>query len=146
MYSMVVETLADRLERAVDNAAQVQHLISVLENELKDTKKKLADLTDVQIPAIMEEMGMQSGTTPSGVTVELSQVVYANISEEQQEAAFNWLRENGHGGMIKTVTKTSVHPSTLRAWAREILESGVDMPLELFGIYQQKTTRIKLPK
>jgi hypothetical protein len=143
---MVVETLADRLEQAVEHATRRQREIEFNEKLIKDQKKELAELTDITIPAIMAEMGMSSGTTPSGISVELAQIVYANISEARSAEAYSWLEANGHGGMIKTVTKTSVHPSTLRAWAREMLENGEDVPLELFGIYQAKTTKIKLPK
>ena len=84
---------------------------------------------------------------------------------------FNWLRENGHGDLIKNQVslefgmrqdneakalveelkqkglavqqKTSVHPSSLRGFVREqISELGKDVPAELFGTYVANKTKI----
>lgn len=94
----------------------------------------------------------------------------ASKDPERHRQAMRWLVENGHSGLIKTkVVQTfskgdadkaaalqqqlneegynalideTVHPSTLRAWAREMLEQGVDFPHDLFGVQQRSNTII----
>ena len=94
----------------------------------------------------------------------------ASISIKNREAAYSWLRENGLGDIIKndiTVTfgrgednkaaeyaslaqgqgyepvqKIGVHPQTLKAVVRERLESGREMPSDLFKTYAGNRTKI----
>ena len=96
------------------------------------------------------------------------------INKNNRDAAHAWLRQQGHGDIIKnqvsvsfgkgedetaleTMTlleqeglfpaqKESVHPSTLKAFVRERIESGdsaftVDTQ-KLFSVYQGKRTKI----
>lgn len=37
----------------------------------------------------------------------------------------------------------SVHPQTLVAWVKEQLSEGQDLPVDVFGIYRQRTAKIK---
>jgi len=106
--------------------------------------------------------------------VQVAPVVYAHITEDKRQAAHAWLRQHGFGDLIKhQVTasfgageddmahavkhhleglgvavqdKESVHHSTLRAWARERLEAGDDIPEDLFGLSTGMTTKIKEAK
>ena len=95
----------------------------------------------------------------------------ATITAARDDEAFNWLRENGHGDLIKKQVslefgmkqdneaksiieelkakglpvkqKTTVHPSSLRGFVREqIQDLGKDVPAELFGTYVAKKTKI----
>ncbi len=96
--------------------------------------------------------------------------VYLTIAPENQDKAFTWLRNNGLGDIIKndvTVTfgrgednkaadyavlargqgyepvqKIGVHPQTLKAVVRERLESGQEMPSDLFKTYAGNSTKI----
>ena len=95
----------------------------------------------------------------------------ATITEANKEAAFNWLRQNGLGDIIKNEISVSfgrnednkaadyanlakgqgfepqqklkVEPMTLKALVRERLEAGKEMPTELFNIYVGNKTTIK---
>ena len=49
----------------------------------------------------MEEMGPDQKGTWNGVEVKLVQKIDARITEANKEAAFAWLRNNGHDGIIK---------------------------------------------
>ena len=91
-----------------------------------------------------------------------------------KEAAFNWLRNNGLGDIIKNeisvsfgrnednkaadyaelakgqgfqpTQKMKVEPMTLKALVRERIEAGKEMPTEIFGIFSENKTTIKRNK
>ena len=148
-----------------------------LENEIKEdeekikTKKDRADkLSGEVIPTMMKEMSLSSLKLADGSSVEVKPVYGASIPVAKREAAFNWLRNNGLGDLIKneiTVSfgrnednkamayailakgqgyepaqKLKVEPMTLKALVRERLESGKEMPFELFNVFAGNKTKI----
>ena len=100
----------------------------------------------------MQEMNLSTLKLSDGSSVEVKPIYGASISPAKKEEAFNWLRSNGLGDLIKNeitvslvVTKTTrqreyavlaqgqgyqpvqklkVEPMTLKALVRERLESG----------------------
>ena len=148
-----------------------------LENEIKEdeekikTKKERADkLSGEVIPTMMKEMSLSSLKLADGSSVEVKPVYGASIPVAKREEAFNWLRNNGLGDLIKneiTVSfgrnednkaiayailakgqgyepaqKLKVEPMTLKALVRERLESGKEMPFELFNVFAGNKTKI----
>ena len=148
-----------------------------LENEIKEdeekikTKKDRADkLSREVIPTMMKEMSLSSLKLADGSSVEVKPIYGASIPVAKREEAFNWLRQNGLGDLIKndvTVTfgmsedikasdyailakrqgyepiqKVSVHTGTLKALVRERIESGKEIPTELFNVFAGNQTKI----
>ena len=119
-------------------------------------------------------MGLSSLKLADGSAVEVKPYYAANISLKNREAAYNWLRSNGLGDIIKneiTVSfgrnednkaadyadlakshgfqptqKLKVEPMTLKALVRERIEAGKEMPTELFNIFVGNKTTIKRNK
>ncbi len=105
-----------------------------------------------------------------GTAVEVKPIYGASIFAERKEEAFNWLRTNGLGDLIKnevTVSfgrnednkaiayanlaaengyqpsqKLKVEPMTLKALVRERIEAGKDMPSDLFNVFAGNRTKI----
>ena len=75
-----------------------------------------------------------------GYRVTTSSVVRTSIRKESKNEAFEWLRTEGHGDLIKV--EPIVHPETLAAWARTELEQGTELPEELFSVYTYDTTSL----
>ena len=108
--------------------------------------------------------------TVDGNKVALRQFVHARIPEEKKEEAYNWLRKNGLGDLIKnevTVSfgrnednkamayatlaqgqgyqptqKLKVEPMTLKALVRERIEKGLPIPSDLFNVFSGNRTKI----
>lgn len=143
-----------------------------LEAKRKAKEAEARRLAEEDIPALMQELGVQKIKLDSGEEIKVELEVYAQISRENKPAAFQWLEENGHGGMIKTEVTVafgrdeleqakavaqsiaeqtgkdaaidrSVHASTLKAWLRERIKAGAVIPLELFGARPVNTAKIK---
>ena len=148
--------------------------IEASENNLKDLKKEHDRLSGEVIPTMMAEMGLSHLKLSDGSTVDVKANYSANISVANREKAFNWLRENGLGDIIKNeisvsfgrnednkaadyaelakgqgfqpTQKMKVEPMTLKALVRERIEAGKEMPTEIFGIFSENKTTIKRNK
>ena len=122
----------------------------------------------------MSEMGLAELKLQDGSHLKVSTSYRATITEANKEAAFNWLRDNGLGDIIKNeisvsfgrnednkaadyaelakgqgfqpTQKMKVEPMTLKALVRERIEAGKEMPTEIFGIFSENKTTIKRNK
>ena len=104
-----------RLQAMTADAKAIKEKIEVAEADLKMLNEAYRQRVERDIPALMQELGLSDATLEDGTTVTVSEQIFASISEERQAAAFAWLTEHGLGGIIKEVTKVSVHPMTLKA-------------------------------
>tara|TARA_R110002126_G_scaffold13538_1_gene58576 strand:+ start:1035 stop:1592 length:558 start_codon:yes stop_codon:yes gene_type:complete len=140
------------------------------EEELKKLKHQADIISGDVIPTMMQEMNISTLKLADGSAVEVKPVYGASISAEKKEEAYNWLRSNGLGDLIKNevtvsfgrnednkamayatlaqgqgfqpVQKLKVEPMTLKALVRERIESGQDMPTELFNVFAGNKTKI----
>ena len=162
-----VQSLADQVERLYN----MQKKLELEEENLKKTKKELKHISVEIIPTMMSEMGLSHLKLMDGSSVNVKPNYSASITIANREAAFNWLRNNGLGDIIKndiTVSfgknednkaadyaalaldrglqptqKLKVEPMTLKALVRERIEAGIEMPTDLFNIYVENKTTIK---
>jgi len=140
------------------------------ETEVKKLKKDLDIVSGEIIPTMMTEMNISTLKLADGSAVEVKPIYGASISPDKKEEAFNWLRENGLGDLVKNevtvsfgrnednkamayatlaqgqgyqpVQKLKVEPMTLKALVRERVESGQDMPSDLFNVFAGNRTKI----
>jgi len=126
------------------------------------------------IPTMMTEMNISTLKLADGSAVEVKPVYGASIPVAKKEEAYTWLRENGLGDLIKNeiavafgrnednkamayatlaqgqgyepIQKLKVEPMTLKALVRERLESGQEMPSDLFNVFAGNRTKITRSK
>ena len=162
-----IQSLADQVER-LEN---LNREIEVAETQLKQKKKNLEHLSGEVIPTMMAEMGLSHLKLMDGSSVDVKPHYSATITQANKEAAFNWLRNNGLGDIIKNeilvsfgrnednkaadyaalaqergfqpTQKLKVEPMTLKALVRERIEAGKEMPTEIFNIFIGNKTTIK---
>ena len=162
-----IQSLADQVE----NLEELRKDIENQEEYIKSLKKKQDHLSGEVIPTMMAEMGLAELKLQDGSHLKVSTSYRATITEANKEAAFNWLRNNGLGDIIKNeisvsfgrnednkaadyavlakgqgyqpTQKLKVEPMTLKALVRERIEAGKDMPTELFNIFVGNKTTIK---
>jgi hypothetical protein len=162
-----INKLADKIREM----QAVQSAIEQDEKQIKDKKKHLEHLSGEVIPTMLSEMGLSFLKLADGSSVEVKTNYSATITQAKKEEAFNWLRANGLGDIIKNeisvsfgrnednkaadyaelakgqglqpTQKLKVEPMTLKALVRERLEGGKEMPTELFNIFVGNKTTIK---
>ena len=165
-----IQSLADQVERLEDFDFSIKNT----EEQLKEMKKRRDHLSGEVIPTMMAEMGLAELKLHDGSHLKVSTTYRATITEANKETAFNWLRNNGLGDIIKNeisvsfgrnednkaanyaelakgqgfqpTQKMKVEPMTLKALVRERIEAGKEMPTEIFGIYSENKTTIKRNK
>ena len=165
-----IQSLADQVEKL----ETCNDGIADLENDLKMMKKKRDHISGEVIPTMMTEMGLSELKLQDGSHLKVATSYKAHISEANKEMAFNWLRDNGLGDIIKNeilvafgrnednkaasyaelaksqgfqpTQKMKVEPMTLKALVRERLEAGKEMPTEIFGVFTENKTTIKRNK
>jgi len=170
VQSITQADAAKSLSDKVIELRNLEDQIKNAEDSVSKLKEKQKTLSQFEIPTMMEEMHITKLKLKDGESVEIKKIYGASIPQEHQEAAFTWLRDNDLGDIIKndiTVTfgrgednkaaeyatlaqgqgyepvqKIGVHPQTLKAVVRERLESGREMPSDLFKTYAGNSTKI----
>ena len=170
------EEVLDRTENLTSLADQVKKLrdledqLKIDEETLKDKKREAKKISGEIIPTLLSEMGLASLKLADGSAVEVKPYYAANISLRNREAAYNWLRSNGLGDIIKneiTVSfgrnednkaaeyanlakgqgfqptqKLKVEPMTLKALVRERTEAGKERPTDIFNVFVGNRTKL----
>ena len=165
---------SSKLSAQVVKLTNLEDELADKETELKELKRKVELVSGEVIPTLMQEMNISTLKLADGTSVEVKPIYGASILVAKREEAFKWLRDNGLGDLIKndvTVTfgmsedirasdyaslakrqgyepiqKVSVHTGTLKALVRERIESGKEIPTELFNVFAGNQTKVKRNK
>lgn len=145
-----------------------------LEEQLKQVERELQKVSGVDIPTVMDQIGMSDFMLKSGERIKVERKIKASIPKTKQDQAFAWLRSNGFDSLIKNQVvaafgkgedqrakelaaklnaagfivsqSESVHAQTLGAFVREQMERGVELPADLLGIFEFNITKVSKPK
>ena len=162
-----IQSLADQVEKLNFLDQEVE----ILEKNLKQKKKDFEYLSGEVIPTMMAEMGLSHLKLMDGSSVDVKPNYSASITIANKDAAFQWLRDNNLGDIIKNeisvsfgrnednkaadyaslasergyqpTQKLKVEPMTLKALVRERIEAGKELPTELFNVFVGNKTTIK---
>jgi hypothetical protein len=163
-------TAMEDIATACNKLLDIQKEVSALEDKLKKKKEEELKLSENEIPNLMQKAGAASIKLTDGTAVEIKPYYGARIPASRTEEAFDWLRENNFADLIKNnVTLTfgrnednmakslvddlrnkghnvkqaeKVEPMTLKAFVREQIEKGKDVPADLFGVYVATRTKL----
>jgi len=91
----------DKLATKIKEMQAIQKDIAQNEEYLKQRKKDLELISGEAIPTMLTEMGLSYLKLADGSSVEVKTNYSATITLANKEKAFNWLRENGLGDIIK---------------------------------------------
>jgi hypothetical protein len=158
------------LSSLVKDLDQLTTDINEKEEELKSLKLQKHKMSTEQIPAMMDEMGVQR-LDVENLSVSLKPLINASIPPTRRDEAYQWLRENDLDDIIKNDVimsfgkgednmagdimyeleqrgmhpekKTHIHSMTLKAFIRERVEKGLPIDLDLFGAFVARTADIK---
>lgn len=154
----------------VDLAKETNAKIIDLQAKLKVEQERLRNIMWTKLPAMMKDMKLKSFKTLDGLDIDLKDEVQCSISEERRASAIGWLEANKHEGIIKREIsiafnkdqqeqadklmaelagrfaglgeKKTVHPSTLKAFVKEMLTTGKSIPTDIFAIRQFEIAKI----
>ena len=161
-----IQSLADQVEKL----ESLNKRLELQEENMKSTKAEIQKVSGDIIPTMMSEMGLAELKLHDGSHLKVSTSYKAHISEANKEMAFNWLRDNGLGDIIKNeilvsfgrnednkaasyaelaksqgfqpTQKMKVEPMTLKAMVRERIEKGLDLPMDTFNVFVGNRTKL----
>lgn len=168
------DTQLKTLSESIDQMLRIGGEIGNTEELLRKLKEQYRQLSEEDLPQKLAAIGMSELRLQDGSKITIDNFYSTRITEKNKEVAHQWLRDNGHGDIIKndiTVSfgkgedetaqetmellqkeghmpkqREAVHPSTLKAFVKERIESG-DTAFNLdvqkhFSLYQGKRTKI----
>ena len=89
------------LSTQVKKLESAQRNLETQEENLRLIKQEIERLSGEVIPTMMTEMGLSSLKLADGSSVDVKPYYRAAILIKNKEAAYNWLRQNGLGDIIK---------------------------------------------
>ena len=158
------------LAEEVKKLRTMEDQVKLQEEALKVSKRELEVVSAEIIPTMLSEMGLSSLKLADGSSVDVKPFYSATITVQNRDKAFNWLRINGLGDIIKNeisvsfgrsednkaaeyanlakgqgyqpTQKLKVEPMTLKALVRERVEAGKEMPTDIFNVFVGNRTKI----
>lgn len=123
-----VAVMAKRLRDAKDKKDELEEALTGTNKEIDELSKKLAER--------LESDGVDSIRVPDVGTVYIQIKNRPNVTD--QDGLHMYLRENGHGAMIKE----TIHPMTLIGFVNERLKNNEELPPSINN-FQQKLAVIR---
>jgi len=142
---------------------ELQKQITRCEENIKNLRSEERLLSENEIPNLMQQAGISSLKLIDGSSVSFKPEYYAKIPVSKIDEAFNWLSSNGHGDLIKNEVslkfgrsednvansivedlkskghnvsqKKKVEPMSLKAFVKDEIQKGNNLPMDLFGVY-----------
>ena len=167
----VKDTDLSGISALAKRAKQLEKELEDQEAVVKEKKEQYRKLIEEAIPEALAGLGMKSFKMEDGSSIEVKSFYSASISEARRAEAFEWLRTNNFGDLIKNTVSVrfgrgeeqlcqramemltssgfpveqaeKVEPMTLKAWVKERVEKGSECPSELFGVYIGQKATIK---
>lgn len=160
-----------RLRSMTELAMLQMQRVSELESQLEEAKRAFNRTQQTDLPELLKELGLTETTLADlGVKLTLTMGVDVSIPEAQRPDAYAWMAQKGYGDLVRaevsvvfgateleraeqcavmlqqnefeSQVKMAVPAPTLKAWARDRLAAGEDLPPELFNVRAYDMARI----
>lgn len=144
------------------------------EEAFKKAKGRVLFLSREAIPSAMEELGYKKVELGDGTKISVSEEVFYTIPDGKKDEVHQWLEDHQFGGLIKANVEMSfgkdeegkriaaikaleaigaqfsvdksVHPMTMKAFIKEQLQEGSEVPMDLFGAQCVSVAKVSIPK
>jgi hypothetical protein len=156
------EHLRTKITRQVRELQGLKAQKEELEEQLKEIEFRINALETRAIPDTLTEFGLSEVKTADGLRVS-TKIYVGALPKEAKQQAYQWIDQRGDGGIIKRnvsisfqkgeseaastaaerlrelgfapQTTLDIHHSTFGAYVREQIASGVQVPLEQWGVF-----------
>ena len=156
---------------AVAQLQQRQLELADLEQAVKDKKAEIADIAEMQLPVLVESIGLGDELPlANGTKLVIKREHGASPLKDNREECWDWMVGNGHGHLVKRAFGMSfgkgeekdaanlrrvleaneisfseergVHYQTLSKFVRDAEGRGDEIPEELFGVFRTAVAKI----
>ena len=127
------------LGQSVDLFVSLEDAMYAVDEQLKAVRASISNAREVSFPARLDAEDCKTTTSKdTGHRMTRTARIFASIVSSKTEAAYQWLRENNLGALIKP----TVNSSSLSAAAKEALENGTEFPDDIFTIHTKDSVSI----
>lgn len=161
----------DRIVQLANLLKRQREEVKTLTDSLKDAKEAMLRTEREDLPNLMMEAGLSEIRLDTGEKVSIQEDCDARITDATRDRALDWLLSHSFGGLIKTNISLdfnrgereeaqkvlhelqeryegvqlveNVHPSTLRAFVKERLREGDEIPFDLFNVFPYSKAVLK---
>ena len=159
-----------KLSEEIEKLKSIQNKISTLKAQVKDLEEDEKYFVYDIIPKLMYDMNLSTLKLKDGSEVSVGKKFYANARADKKADAYQWLRNNGLGDIIKnniSVTfgqgeenkamayanlakehgyepsqKEDAHHASISAVMKEWKANGKEVPTDLFNTLEGKRTSV----
>ncbi len=146
------------------------HKVERLETELAEAKEALRIVREIDLPTLLDGLGIESLKLDDGRTLRVGTVVNASVPKRNLPAIIEWLDRHGYGALVErklfvplgrdqqelaerlsarlldmgvaVMDESTVNTARLKSLASELLSEGREVPLDLMGIYARRAVTI----
>lgn len=169
----VTQTDLELLTNLAGQQQVLEQQIFDTEEHLKKLQAQHREISWKMLPELMDRINMRKFTLRNGYTVEVEEKLRASVPAKNRDAAYEWVERNGGSPLVKRAfiiaftkeqedwakkfkrdceqrknalpmeeTKTVAPPSLVK-FLSDKLKAGDEVPLELFGAFRQRISKIK---
>lgn len=161
--------LMERVTGYVKQVKEIDKEEEKLEEELKQLRATRKQITESDLPDLMFEHGVNTLKLLDDTKIEVKMKYYARVDKEKELVFYEWLRNNGHGGIVKNhfevftrdaralsllkgfcehlhieySEKDGIQWKTLEKWFQEVTVAGQKIEADLFINYITRVANIK---
>jgi len=165
-----------KLDKLVKDLTEAEKDVTKAETALKKAQAAVKQLDEFDIPEHLDTLGIKEFINKAGVKVAAVSTIRASIGNRKAAAfawlinnkhsalikrtvsvAFNTLQGADAKKLVKEINERDdmtadvkeemkVEASSLTAFVKKQLADGKDIPHDIFGIYEQRATKITLPR
>lgn len=118
------------LQKAADYQQRAKVLLDAA-TAIKSHYQKIYDhLRLTRVPESMDAEDVNTVTFKEIGRVTLTSDIFASIIKDKKDEAWDWLRDNNHGGIIRE----TINAGTLKAALKAMIQKGEMPPKDLFKI------------
>lgn len=163
-----LNAVAHLARRQVELEQQIQET----EEQLQALKREHRDVAENKLPDLLEEAGVHSLALADGRRVAMDTKLYCSVPQNRKKWVADWLEQHGHGALVQEdvlipfergeqeqvqelrslleqhgihryQVAENVNTTRLKSLLNELLEAGENPPLDQFGAYLRRATKVE---
>jgi len=159
------------LTSLVEELRRRERLAQEKKKEAEDAEAAVRELSDRQIPALMDRVGLETLTTRTGLRVTVRKDLKCSVPKGNMDNVIAWLDKNNYSANIKRQVAVAfnrgqeeqarqlmaqlqaefpdvkeeqrIETATLKRIIRQALAEGRDLPMSMFGAYEFRRAKVE---
>ena len=169
---MASKSTMKMLTRLAHQQQTAEEAVLDAEEEFKRRKEVLRQISEEALPTAMSDLELKKFETDDGLKISIKENLHVSIAQERMTRAVAWLRKRKYEKIIKhkftivpdgdkdaraveallrkakitASSKPTIHNATLKKFIGELMDSGKEVDLKLFGVYTVSTSKVDTGK